>query len=77
METEILRNIVAGVMKVDVKEIKPETTFIEDLGADSLDVMRILMEIEDRFNICVPKDIINDIRTFDDAVAVIRKTKKL
>lgn len=45
MELEKLQRIIADVLNVDVNEITPETTFVEDLGADSLDVFQILMGI--------------------------------
>ena len=44
MELEKLREVIAGVLSVDPNEIEPETTFMEDLGADSLDVYQIIME---------------------------------
>ena len=45
MEEEILKQIIAEVMKVDPREIDMDTTLIEDLGADSLDIMRIVKEV--------------------------------
>lgn len=76
METELLKQIVAEVMKVDPKELKPETTFIEDLGADSLDVMRIVMNMEEKFNINLERDIIYNMLTIGDAMKIIKKAKK-
>ena len=46
MEFEKIRTIIAEVLNVDINEITMETTFLEDLGADSLDVYQIIMEIE-------------------------------
>ena len=56
MEEEILRQIIAEVMKVDPREIDEDTTLIEDLGADSLDIMRIIINIEERFSLKLPGD---------------------
>ena len=50
-ELEKLKSIVASVLNLDPGEITPETTFIEDLGADSLDVFQIIMDLEDAFDI--------------------------
>jgi acyl carrier protein len=45
MELEKLKKIIAEVLNVDTEEITPETTFVDDLGADSLDVYQIIMGI--------------------------------
>ena len=49
MEFEKLQGIIADVLNVQKEEIKPETTFVDDLGADSLDLMQIVMGIEEEF----------------------------
>ena len=51
MEFEKLREIIADVMNIDEKEIKEDSSFENDLGADSLDVFQIIMGIEDAFDI--------------------------
>ena len=51
MEFEKLRDIIADVLNIDKESIKPETTFKDDLGADSLDVFQIIMEIEEEFKV--------------------------
>ena len=51
MEFEKLQSIIAEVLNVDADEITPETTFVDDLGADSLDVFQIIMGIEEEFDI--------------------------
>lgn len=76
MELDLLKKIVSEVMKVDPKELKLETTFIDDLGADSLDVCRILMNIEEQFGIIVNKEAIYDIQTIDDAFLIIKNKRK-
>ncbi|MBR4122658.1 MAG: acyl carrier protein, partial [Erysipelotrichaceae bacterium] len=50
MEFDKLKEIIAEVLSVDTNEIRLETTFMEDLGADSLDLFQIIMGIEDAFN---------------------------
>ena len=51
MEFEKLQEIIADVLNVQKDEIKPETTFVDDLGADSLDIFQIIMGIEEEFDI--------------------------
>ncbi|MBE6015149.1 MAG: acyl carrier protein [Lachnospiraceae bacterium] len=67
MEFEKLKEIIAGVLNVDVNEITPETTFKEDLGADSLDVFQIIMEIEDTFGVSIENEVAETIVTVGDA----------
>ncbi|MDD3238924.1 MAG: acyl carrier protein, partial [Lachnospira sp.] len=52
--------------------ITPETTFVDDLGADSLDVFQIIMGIEDEFDIQIPDDAAEKIVTVEDAVSQIK-----
>ena len=76
MEEEILRQIIAEVMKVDPREIDEDTTFIEDLGADSLDIMRIIINIEERFNCKLPGNAVSELLSLSDAIKMIKKVKK-
>ena len=70
MEFEKLQNIIADVLNIDKSKITPETTFVDDLGADSLDVFQIIMGIEDEFDIQIPDD--ESIVTVNDAVVQIQ-----
>ena len=54
MEFEKLRDIIVEVLNVDENEVTMESTFIDDLGADSLDVFQIIMGIEEEFDIEIP-----------------------
>ncbi|MBR4753911.1 MAG: acyl carrier protein [Lachnospiraceae bacterium] len=72
MEFEKLQEIIAGVLNVDVNEITPETTFKEDLGADSLDVFQIIMELEDTFGISIENEDAEKIVTVGDAAEQIK-----
>ncbi len=51
MEFEKLKEIIAEVLNVDVEEITMDTTFVDDLGADSLDIFQIIMGLEEAFDI--------------------------
>ena len=72
MEFEKLQQIIAGVLNVDVDEITPETTFVDDLGADSLDVFQIIMGVEEEFDIEIPQEEAEKITTVGDAAEAIK-----
>lgn len=71
VEFQKLQQIIADVLSVDVDEIKPETTFKEDLGADSLDVFQIIMGCEEEFNIQIPTEEAEKLKTVGDAAEAI------
>ena len=56
MEFEKLQSIIAEVLSVDPEDITMDTTFVDDLGADSLDIFQIIMAIEEEFEIEIPND---------------------
>ncbi|SFL06267.1 acyl carrier protein [Halanaerobium salsuginis] len=60
--------IVAEELAVDVDEINEDSSFIDDLGADSLDVVELVMAFEEEFDVEIPDEDAEDIRTVDDAV---------
>ena len=72
MEFEKLQQIIAEVLNVDVDEITPDTTFVDDLGADSLDVFQIIMGIEEEFDIEIPTEEAEKIVTVGDAAEAIK-----
>ena len=61
MELEKLKKIITEVLNVDESEITMDTKFIDDLGADSLDVIEMLMTLEDEYGITIPDEKINQI----------------
>ena len=73
MELEKLQKIIAEVLNVDTEEVTPETTFVDDLGADSLDVLQIMMGIEEEFDIEVPADEVEQLESVGDAVELIKR----
>lgn len=73
MEFEKLRDIIVEVLNVDETEVTMELTFIDDLGADSLDVFQIIMGIEEEFDIEIPNEEAEKIVTVGDAVEQIKK----
>lgn len=68
MEFEKLKKIIAEVLNVDVDEITMDTTFVDDLGADSLDIFQIIMGLEEEFDIEIANEEAEKIVTVGDAV---------
>ena len=72
MEFEKLRDIIVEVLNVDADEISMATTFVDDLGADSLDVFQIITGIEDEFDIEIDQEDAEKIVSVGDAVEQIK-----
>ena len=72
MELEKLKEIIADVLNVEVNDITEDTTFVDDLGADSLDIFQIIMGIEDAFDIEIENEDAEKIATVGDAVEQIK-----
>lgn len=69
-------DIVADQLSVDREKISPDTSFVNDLGADSLDTVELVMELEDEFDIDIPDDAAEKITTVGQAIEFIEKAKK-
>ena len=72
MELEKLQQIIVDVLNVDASEVTMDTTFTDDLGADSLDFFQILMGVEETFDIEIHQEDAERIVTVADAVEAIR-----
>ena len=72
MEFEKIKSAIAQVLDIDENDITMETEFVKDLGADSLDVVEIIMNIEEEFGIEIPEDAAAGIVTVGDAVEQIK-----
>ena len=72
MELEKLKEIIADVLNVEVNDITEDTTFVDDLGADSLDIFQIIMGIEETFDIEIDNDDAEQISSVGDAVEQIK-----
>ena len=72
MEFEKLQQIISEVLNVDAQEVTMDTTFVEDLGADSLDIFQIIMGIEEAFDIEIPTEEAEKIVSVGDAVEQIK-----
>jgi len=71
-----VKAIIVDKLGVDEKEVTPEASFTNDLGADSLDTVELIMEFEKEFNIAIPDDQAEKISTVSDAVAYIENNAK-
>ena len=72
MEFEKLQQIIAEVLNMEADEITMNSTFVDDLGADSLDVLQIVMCIEEEFDIEIPTEAAEKIVSVGDAVEQIK-----
>ncbi len=72
MELEKMKEVIANVLNVDPEEITPETTFTEDLGADSLDLFQIIMGLEDEFDVQIDPEKTENITTVGEAVELLK-----
>jgi acyl carrier protein len=71
-----VKRIIKEQLDVDEKDIKPESTFIEDLGADSLGLVELVLAFEEAFEIDIPDEDTEKIRTVQDAIDYIERNAK-
>ena len=71
-----VKDIIVDKLCVSEEEIKPEASFTNDLGADSLDTVELIMEFERVFNVSIPDDKAEKIATVGDAIAYIEENSK-
>ena len=74
MVFEKVRDIIAEQFDVDTDEVNAETSIIDDLGADSLDVVDLISSVEDEFDVQIPDEKVEGIKTVGDIVAFIEST---
>jgi acyl carrier protein len=70
---EKVKSIIVEQLGVDANEVTPEASFVNDLGADSLDTVELVMAFEEAFNIEIPDEAAEKIQKVKDAVAYIEK----
>ena len=68
--------IIVDKLGVDASEVKPEASFTNDLGADSLDTVELIMELEKEFGVTIPDSDAEKIQTVGDAIAYIENASK-
>ena len=76
MEFQRLAEIIADVMNLDPEEISTETSFIEDLGADSLDVYQIMIAVEEELQCELDSDQVERIRTVGEVLEMVNGTER-
>jgi acyl carrier protein len=76
MELEILKEAIVSVLKVYPGEITEDSTFLGDLGADSLDVYQIVLYVEDALHLSFDTEDIKGIQTVGEAVSLIKKAEE-
>ena len=72
MEFEKSQAIIAEVLNIEPEEVTMQSTFVDDLGADSLDIFQIIMGIEEEFDIEIPNEAAEQIVTVGDAIEQIK-----
>ena len=75
MELEILQKIIVEVLNVDPSEVTEDTTFMGDLGADSLDLFQVMMGIEEAFDIELDAEAVEGVENVGQAVELIKSAK--
>ena len=75
MELEKIKAIIAEVLNIDADSITADTTYVDDLGADSLDIFQIIMGIEEEYDIELENEAVEQIQTVGDAIEALRAIK--
>lgn len=75
MELEMLKDAIVKVLKIDAGELTPDTRFVEDLGADSLDMYQIAMNLEEVFDVSFNEADLKQVVTVNDAYEMLKNFK--
>ncbi len=67
-----VRELIADRLKLDIEQVQPASKFIEDLGADSLDIVEMIMQMEEDFGITIPDEDAEKIKTVGDAISYLK-----
>ena len=68
-----VKEIIAKELEVDAKQLVPEAKFIEDLGADSLDIVELVMALEEEFGVDIPDEDADKLKTVGDAMKYLQE----
>jgi len=68
-----VKEIIAKELEVDAKQLQPEAKFIEDLGADSLDIVELVMALEEEFGLDIPDEDADKLKTVGDAMNYLQQ----
>jgi len=75
MEEKKVIDLISKSLKIEADKVKPESSFVDDLGADSLDIVELVMALEDEFQIDIPDKDAESIKTVQDAINYIKEHK--
>ena len=68
---ERVKSVIADKLQVDIKEVKDNASLVDDLGADSLDAVEIIMDLEEAFGIKISDEDAEKVKSVDDAIALV------
>lgn len=74
--TERVKKIVVEHLDIDADKVEPKASFVDDLGADSLDIIELVMALEEEFSLEIPDEAAESIRTVEDAISFIEEQQK-
>ena len=74
MEQKVI-NLVCEATKIDIAKIKPTTSFVDDLNLDSLDIVELMMKMEDEFEVEIPEEEAEGLKTVQDVITYISSKK--
>jgi len=72
MEFDKIKSIISEVLSIDADGITEETTFVDDLGADSLDLFEMVMALEEEFEVEIPTEDLENIKTIGDVESYLQ-----
>lgn len=73
---ERVKNIIVEQLRVEPEQVKPEAQFVNDLGADSLDIVELIMALEEEFDVEIPDEQAEKIKTVGEAIEHIKAKAK-
>ena len=76
MVEEKVKSLIASQLNIPVEKVEDGSRLVEDLGADSLDIVEMLMTLEDEYGITIPDDKINQVKTVKQVAELIEECKK-
>lgn len=74
MEEKVIK-LVSEATKIDLAKIKSETSFVDDLNLDSLDIVELMMKMEDEFGVEIPEEDAEGLKNIEDVVTYLEKKK--
>ncbi|MBN1231929.1 MAG: acyl carrier protein [Candidatus Coatesbacteria bacterium] len=76
VDAEAIKKVIAEKLEVDIKKLVPEADFIQDLGADSLDIVELIMALEEEFGLQIPDSDAETLKSVGEAIKYIQENAK-